>query len=47
MIDHGVARALFEVSAADGAFILLNLCFASFCVHTYIVRSLQVSCAVA
>jgi ATP-binding cassette subfamily C (CFTR/MRP) protein 1 len=39
--DHGVARGLFEVAAADGAFILLNLCFASFCVHAYVVRSLE------
>jgi hypothetical protein len=39
--DHGIARGLFQVAAADGAFILLNLCFGSFCVHSYIVRSLE------
>ena len=38
---HGPGRGFFEVAAADGAFILLNLCFASFCVHAYIVRSLE------
>jgi len=38
---HGIARGLFQVAAADGAFILLNLCFGSFCVHSYIVRSLE------
>lgn len=40
---NGPFAALYPLSPADSSFILLNLCFASFCLHTGVTRKMELT----